>query len=149
MPILSYRTRVEGLLRTDSFKEITIYELFSAGGESDEYYLSKIGDSARNTASPTDIRAIAFLALDIHTWIIDSLLAVDETISIPSVISIVGICNQCPETKYRKEPDKGYSKFKVFPLFDVSRKAEITYIKNQAFYPYFSSDSPATDASIT
>ena len=133
------------LSRTDSCKGITIYELFSAGGESSgEYYLSPImEDTTRDIAPHTNIKAVAFLALDIHTWVINRLLEANKKnkhFEISSVISIIGICNQCLETKGRMNPDRGKGEFKHFPLFDVSKDAEITYIKNQEFYPHRASD---------
>ena len=132
------------LSRTDSFEGISIFELFNAGGESGEYYLSPIEDETLNVTPHIDIqtKAIALLALDIHTWAIDSLLEYNKNIVDLNVISIVGICNQNPK-KYNPNPDSKSRKFKTFPLFDVSEyekkkdyDAEFTYVLNQKFYPY-------------
>lgn len=128
------------LSQTDSFRDITIYELFSAGGESGEYYLSPLlEDATRDIAPNTSIKAVAFLALDIHAWVIERLLEANKknkNFEIPSVFSLVGICNQSMETKGKMNPDIGESEFKKFPLFNVLEDATITYIKDQAFYPY-------------
>ena len=123
------------LRNEEEFKSIKTYELFSAGGGNDDYYLCRVKDESDIERDTNDtenkIIAIAFLALDIHSWIIDSLLEANpktnkndeqkqNDIEIPIVISVIGRCGQFPKTKLKKTPNKGYSSFKIFPIFNAS-----------------------------
>jgi hypothetical protein len=103
------------------FNELAVYELFSAGGDDkNDFYMSLV-ESLEGNKEPAKIKAIALLALDIHSWIIDFLLdnPVYKDIQVTSVISVVGRCGQFPTTNKRRKHDEE-SKFKIFPLFDAS-----------------------------
>ena len=101
------------------FREMTIFELFSAG-EKDSYYLNPVNKDYKTG----DIRAVALFALDIHFGQIESLQKMNkDNLSIYSMISVVGRC----------EPKK--RDFKVIPLFDAwndgTPESEFTFIMNE------------------
>ena len=101
-------------------QNINMYELFSAGGKADEYFLNPV--EILNNAPHQNIKAIAFLALDIHSWLIDSLLAnsSDGEVEIRSVISVLGRCKFYPRVRQRKNNPEKDSEFLLYPLFNAS-----------------------------
>jgi len=108
---------------------LAVYELFSAGGESSDknnYYLNFVDILAEDNIPSGEINAIVFIALDIHSWIIDFLLEnpayTDKdcnNLKIQSVFSVVGRCGQYPKTKKRRKPEE-FSNFNIFPIFNAS-----------------------------
>jgi len=103
-----------------SDKNIKLYELFSAGGNNEEYYLNRVETLNAESSLPQDrIKAVAFLALDIHTWLIDSLLKCCKEVEVYSVISVLGRCKTYPRIKQRKHENKD-SEFLLYPLFNAT-----------------------------
>ncbi|GHU89431.1 hypothetical protein FACS1894202_07610 [Clostridia bacterium] len=103
---------------SEKLKSIAVLELFSAGGVGHDMYLNQVKFGNKSLDKDDDINAVAFLALDIHTWLMDYLLE-DHALKIQSVISLIGRCGQYPNTFKRKSPNER-SEFCVFPLFDAS-----------------------------
>lgn len=138
------------LYRADD--KIAIYELFSAGGGTNEYYLSLVDFSEKSNKSDDnqDINAVALLTLDIHAWLIDDLLYSQSThvskdksrnethekkLFVPSIVSLLGRVGGYPKYTRNKWPDinininkpdsDATNDIKVFPLFDASDKKDI------------------------
>lgn len=94
----------------DDVRGLAVYELFNAGNGN--YYLN----SVYTDKTEEHIKAVAFLALDIHFGIIKKLVDSSKGINIPSVISVIGRCdpvfcmNNCD--------------FKIIPLFNACSKLE-------------------------
>jgi len=129
----------------NEYPNLRLFELFSAGGNTEEYYLNKVypllGEREQSEQCPSQneqissVNAVAFLALDIHSWLIDNLLecCVEGEIKIPSVVSVLGRCGEYPRFKQRKNNPEKDSKFLMYPLFNASGYEPATHIKGFSY----------------
>lgn len=108
---------------------IRLYELFSAGGNTEDYYLNQVvpKDSlSRKQIKQNKTNAVAFLALDIHSWIIDNLLISQNKLSsnVITVQSVISVLGRCVDEDYprllQRNRKTSYSDFLLFPLFNAT-----------------------------
>jgi len=144
---------VELFCSSEGIQGITVYELLNAGGTGNDFYIRKLDVEANkqiNELSSTGIeikvKAIALLALDIHTWLIDGLLKREvkaepevKSIIIESVIPVIGRYGTYPETEQQRKIESKkseMSKFRVFPIFNAHGYENIASYNDNLGFSY-------------